>query len=151
MSIGFYATAFDPDGVITINNEPTKDSASPTADYLVTSGSAGGKMRIFDSRTGQFISNMDGHLNGAQGMFFTADGRRLISTSTAKEAAKIWDASTWQELLTLSGGGSHSEFPLVSADGDTIITGPPWQTWTAPSWEEIAAAEAADAKATQSY
>jgi hypothetical protein len=25
-----------------------------------------------------------------------------------------------------------------------ILAGPPWQAWSAPSWEEIAAAEAKD-------
>ena len=29
-----------------------------------------------------------------------------------------------------------------SADGDVILAGTPWQAWRAPSWEEIAAAEA---------
>ena len=31
--------------------------------------------------------------------------------------------------------------PMRSADGDVIVAGAPWQTWRAPSWEEIAAAE----------
>jgi hypothetical protein len=31
-----------------------------------------------------------------------------------------------------------------SADGNVILAGPPWQAWSAPSWEEIAAAEAKD-------
>jgi hypothetical protein len=31
-----------------------------------------------------------------------------------------------------------------SADGDVILAGPPWQAWSAPSWEEIAAAEASE-------
>lgn len=29
-----------------------------------------------------------------------------------------------------------------SAAGDVILAGAPWQAWRAPSWEEIAAAEA---------
>ena len=34
--------------------------------------------------------------------------------------------------------------PMERADGDVILAGPPWQAWTAPSWKEIAAAEAKD-------
>ena len=30
--------------------------------------------------------------------------------------------------------------------GDVILAGPPWQAWTAPSWEEIATAEARETK-----
>ena len=29
-----------------------------------------------------------------------------------------------------------------SANGDVILASDPWQAWRAPSWEEIAAAEA---------
>jgi hypothetical protein len=35
------------------------------------------------------------------------------------------------------------------ADGDVILAGPPWQVWRAPSWEEIAAAEAKETREAQ--
>ena len=47
-------------------------------------------------------------------------------------------------LLTLNGTGSLLDVARWSADGDVILAGPPWQAWRAPSWEEIAAAEAKD-------
>ena len=43
-------------------------------------------------------------------------------------------------LLTLGGIGSLLFDARWSADGDVILAGSPWQTWRAPSWEEIAAA-----------
>ena len=79
--------------------------------------------------------------NVAVGVAFSADGRRLISASGGREAIKLWDVSTRQELLTLSGTGSYLTMAKWSADGDTILAGAPWQAWTAPSWQEIAAAE----------
>ena len=45
-------------------------------------------------------------------------------------------------LLTLGGTGSLLVAAIWSADGDVILAGAPWQAWRAPSWEEIAAAEA---------
>jgi hypothetical protein len=66
----------------------------------------------------------------------------LIPTSTAREAVKLWDVGTGQELLTLSGTGTLLDGARWSADGDVILAGAPWQAWRAPSWEEIAAAEA---------
>jgi hypothetical protein len=30
---------------------------------------------------------------------------------------------------------------MWTADGDTLLAGPPWQVWRAPSWEEIAATD----------
>jgi WD40 repeat protein len=65
----------------------------------------------------------------------------LISAS-GREAVKLWDVATRQELLTLSGTGSSLTDARWSADGDVILAGPPWQAWSAPSWAEIAAAEA---------
>ncbi|MEI6783329.1 MAG: hypothetical protein WCQ21_20690 [Verrucomicrobiota bacterium] len=45
-------------------------------------------------------------------------------------------------LLTLGGTGSLLYVARWSADGDVILAGAPWQAWRAPSWEEIATAEA---------
>ena len=45
-------------------------------------------------------------------------------------------------LLSSAGTGSTLFAARWSADGDLILAGWPWQTWRAPSWEEIAAAEA---------
>ena len=65
-----------------------------------------------------------------------------MSTSGGKEAVKLWNVGTRQELLTLGGVGSMLESARWSADGNVILGGPPWQAWRAPSWEEIAAVEA---------
>jgi hypothetical protein len=42
----------------------------------------------------------------------------------------------------LAGTGSVLRVARLTADGDVILAGPPWQVWRAPSWAEIAAAEA---------
>ena len=44
----------------------------------------------------------------------------------------------------MGGTGSRLDSARWSADGDVILAGPPWQAWSAPSWEEIEAAEAKD-------
>jgi hypothetical protein len=84
---------------------------------------------------------LHGHMNAVTGVAFSANGRRLISTSGARETVKLWDVGTRQELLTLS-GARGSDLGRWSADGDVILAGPPWQAWRAPSWEEIAETEA---------
>lgn len=68
----------------------------------------------------------------------------MISASGGREAIKLWDVGSRQELLTLAGTGSSLDVARWSADGDVILAGPPWQAWSAPSWEEIKAAEAKD-------
>ena len=99
-------------------------------------------MPLFDATKGELIEVLHGHLTAAFIVTFSPDGRRLISTSNTREAVKLWDVLTRQELLTLSGAGSLPYAAYWTADGDAILSGPPWQVWRAPSWEEIAAAEA---------
>ena len=54
-----------------------------------------------------------------------------------------------QELLTLDGTSLPLDLARWSADGDVILVGTPWQVWRAPSWEEIAAAEAKEKTETK--
>ena len=74
---------------------------------------------------------------GGNGLFLTAQEAGI----GGREAVKLWDVGTRQELLTFGGKGSLLEAARWTADGDVILAGPPWQAWSAPSWEEIAAAE----------
>ncbi len=121
----------------------TSLAVSPNGE-LVASATSAGHVRLFDPIKGKLIESAHGHLNGASCVAFSPDGRRLISTSGGREAVKLWDVGNRQELLTLGGTGSLLEAAKWSADGNVILVGPPWQAWRAPSWEEIAAAEAKD-------
>jgi WD40 repeat protein len=109
---------------------------------LVASATEGGLVRLFDPATGEFKESLHGHMNMVSGVAFSPDGRRLISTCGGREAVKLWDVSTRQEMLTLDGTSLPLVVPRWSADGDVILVGTPWQAWRAPSWEEIAAVEA---------
>jgi WD40 repeat protein len=111
---------------------------------LVAATSSGGVVRLCNALTGTWIEDLHGHMNAAFGVAFSPDGRRLISAGGASEAVKLWDVGTGQELLDLSGTGGGLRRAVWSADGDTILVGAPWQAWHAPSWQEIAAAEAKD-------
>jgi WD40 repeat protein len=109
---------------------------------VVASATAGGFVSLFDAASGELIESVHANSMAAQGVAFSTDGRRFISSSNGRETIKLFDFSTRQELLTLSGTGSRLSHARWSADGDVIIAGTPWQAWRAPSWEEIAAAEA---------
>jgi len=123
-------------------NFPAAMKVSPDG-RLVAVGAGNGQIRWFDPvKVPMEIESVRGHINTAAGIAFSPDGRRLISTCGGREAVKVWDVGTRQELLTLEGRGSYLNRTGWSADGDVIFTGPPWQTWRAPSWEEIAATEA---------
>jgi WD40 repeat protein len=111
---------------------------------LIASSTTAGLVRWFAPQTGELLASVHGHLNAAFGLAFSPDGRRLISASGGRESVKLWDVETEQELLTLSGAGSLLLSAAWNSDGDVILAGPPWQAWRAPSWEEIAVAEAAE-------
>jgi WD40 repeat protein len=112
-------------------------------DGLVAASTHSGPVRLFDPAIGE-LEALHGHLTSSMGIAFSPDGSRLVSASWGREAVKLWDVGTRQELLTLAGVDPTTETYVVkwSADGDVILAGPPWQSWSAPSWDEIAAAEA---------
>jgi WD40 repeat protein/serine/threonine protein kinase len=119
-----------------------KPAVSPDGRWVASPSILDG-LRLFDLLQGKWIESLQGHLNSPHGAAFSPDGKRLISTSGGRESVKLWDFSTRQELLTLPGSGSFLRIARWSADGETILAGfLPWQVWRAPSWEEIAAAEA---------
>ena len=107
----------------------------------MASSTEGGLVRLFDPAKAEWIEDLHGHISAAFGIAFSPDGRRLISASGGREAVKLWDVGTRQELLTLGGIGSPLFAARWSADGDVILAGAPWQAWRAPSWAEIEAAE----------
>ncbi len=118
------------------------DLASSPDGKLVASTSNSGYLELLDPIKGELVESIKGHMNGAHGVAFSPDGRRLITTSGGREAVKLWDVETRQELLTLPGIGGSLDKARWSVDGDSILVGPIWQAWTAPSLEEIEAREA---------
>ena len=119
--------------------------ATPRDGSLVAVPTFGGVVHLFDPVRGELVDTLHGHLGACFWVAFSEDGTRLISSSSdAKQPVKLWDVGTRQELLTLSGRGVDGGGAVWSADGDTIATGAPWQTWRAPSWAVIQAAEAKD-------
>ena len=71
---------------------------------------------------------------------FSPDGRRIV-TGSQDHTAKVWDAASGQELLTLIG---HKEWIIAvafSQDGQRIVTGSADGTakvWAAASAEQVA-------------
>jgi WD40 repeat protein len=109
---------------------------------LVAASSYGRRVLLFDATKGEWIDDLHGHLTSPLGIAFSPDGRRLFSNYKGRDAVKLWDVGTRQELLTLAGAERYLYKARWSADGDVILAGPPWQAWIAPSWEEIKKVEA---------
>jgi WD40 repeat protein len=76
----------------------------------------------------------------------------LVIASNGKEAVKLFDTQSWQEVFTLEAPGTGFKGAMFFPDGDSIIWGN--QTgdvylWRAPSWEEIAKVEARETAETK--
>jgi WD40 repeat protein/serine/threonine protein kinase len=112
---------------------------------LFAATSQRGYARVWDSATCRQVANLGGFLNGVGSASFSPDGKRLAMGSGGKEAVKLCDTESWQYVITLEGQGFDGGDLAFSPDGNDIgwlNNGGVLQVWQAPSWEEIAAAEA---------
>ena len=98
------------------------------------------------------MATLRGVLLGVHSLAFSPDSKRLAVGSSGLEAIKLWDVESSQELLTLEGVGSLFSHTAFSPDGNVLGSmndGGLLHLWCAPSWEEIAAAEAKEKTETR--
>ena len=91
------------------------------------------------------IGTLRGFRQGIDSVAFSPDGSRLAAGGSGKEALKLYDTAGYQELLTLEADASGYHDIEFSPDGNVLglMSGQGVALfWRAPSWEEIAAAEA---------
>jgi eukaryotic-like serine/threonine-protein kinase len=134
------AAASIPPKVISLDSYVYELTASADGRFVAASMNDG-SIQLFDPAAGVKLEPFTRHMMVAFGIAFSPDSKRLVSSDAAREAVKLWDVESRQELLTLAGGGSALRSAFWSADGDAILTGAPWQVWQAPSKEEIDAVE----------
>jgi WD40 repeat protein len=126
-------------------------SFCPVGDRLAT-GSEVHVVHIWDLATGKEVDSLRGSRMCIADVEFTVDGRTLLSL-TVDSAIKLWNVATGAELLDIghlmdvssflfSPNGEYLALSTVSSRGDPQVT-----LWRAPSFEEIAAAEAGQADA----
>jgi WD40 repeat protein len=104
--------------------------------------------RLWEIPSGDLKAELKGHVSYVVGVAFSPDGKTL-ATGGYEGKVKLWNVATQQELLTLEdlpGGCLSLRF---SPDGRALAAGswlspePYMSLWQVPSFEEIAAAEAA--------
>jgi WD40 repeat protein len=91
-----------------------------------------------------------GHVAGLFGLSFSPDGKTLASCGDSR--LKLWNTDTVQEILTLARFSSVGLATMFSADGSALSASQVdghGQLWRAPSFEQIAAAEAKEKAETQ--
>jgi WD40 repeat protein/serine/threonine protein kinase len=151
------------DGNVILRNLADQSQTAPNldvleagaADYspdgkLLALASSMGYARVWDAATWKPVATLGGFLNGTKFVKFSPDGKRLAVASNNKEAVRLYDTDSWQDVFTLGGQGYGWDVSF-SPDGNTLV----WQSpttlslWRAPSWVEINAAEAKEKAETQ--
>ena len=79
-------------------------------------------------------------------MAFSPDGQRIV-TGSGDGTAKVWDAASGRELLTLKGHSDRVASVAFSPDGQRIVTGSGDET--AKVWEAASGTGTAHAQGAQ--
>ncbi len=111
---------------------------------LLAAASSSGFAQLWETSTLREVATFRDFLQGVHSVAFSPDGQRLATGSDGKEAIKLWDVESQQQLLTLEGQGSAFFKSAFSPDGN--ILGSMNQSgilhlWRTPSWGEIDRAE----------
>jgi WD40 repeat protein len=103
-----------------------------------------GTVAFWDPSSLRLIEAFKGHMQGAHGVAFSPDGRRLATGGSGRDAVRLWDLATHRApLLTLPGQGLLFEFVAFSPDGRWLAacsSDGQLHLWRAPPWDEIDAA-----------
>src|SRR6185503_1611387 len=98
------------------------------------------------------LTSLEGHNQVLSRIVLSPDERRLITSTIGQgEPIRFWDTESWNELLNIQGRSGCSlgnprflsdghTFSAVEVDLESRVENA--RLWRAPSWEEIAAAEA---------
>jgi WD40 repeat protein len=122
---------------------PSETCFSPD-DKLFALASNLGYVKMWEVDSWREKATFRGFLQAPHSLAFSPDGHRLAVGGDAREAVKLFDTETYEELLNLTATGS--QFGSIAFSDDGNVLGARNQKgdvnlWRAPSWEEITAAE----------
>ena len=119
-------------------------AVSPDGKTLVTASTQSPALKLWDIAGRREVGSLRTDASAVLSVAFSPDGHRIATGLHEDSAVTLWDTATRRQLVILSGRGA---FPTLgfSRDGNTVIginAEGRVHLWRAPSWEEIAAAEA---------
>uniref|UniRef100_A0AC35GHJ4 NLE domain-containing protein n=1 Tax=Panagrolaimus sp. PS1159 TaxID=55785 RepID=A0AC35GHJ4_9BILA len=89
---------------------------------IIASASFDKSIKLWDGRTGKFLTSLRGHVQSVYQISFSSDSRLLVSGS-ADSTLKIWDIRIKKFLLDLPGHGADVFAVDWSPDGERVVSG----------------------------
>jgi WD40 repeat protein/tRNA A-37 threonylcarbamoyl transferase component Bud32 len=143
------------DRVLFTNPQPGPTVACAAAfsgdgQHLFTEGN--GRVRVWESRTGARVQELEVHPQGVGPMCVSPDGRRLAVAVFFDGYVKVfdWDGKKLTEVRTLKGHSGLVGGVAYSPDGQYLASGDQngFKLWNAATLEEVRAAKTAAAQLT---
>lgn len=99
-----------------------------------------GRVELWETKTGQSIAKLEGHLDGIRSVIFSPDGKVLASGSD-DVTIRIWDVEKGVPVATLHGHAGSVRVLRFSPDGRFLFSGSEdglVKIWDTVSWKELA-------------
>ncbi|HWN96234.1 MAG TPA: hypothetical protein VNT99_14455, partial [Methylomirabilota bacterium] len=110
----------------------------------LAAASANGTVELWDTETLTRRGLMPSLSRAYHAVVISPDGQRVAGAGNGREAMKMWDFDSHEEVVAIAGQGSIFNAATFSPDGNTIGAHNAkglLHLWTAPSWAQIEAAE----------
>ena len=122
-------------------------AVSPNGKYLAATQGVDQRILIWDLQNRQQIGSLASEfMVGPASVYFSPDNRRVVAAGVAPWSILVFDLESQQQVLALASVADTRRWARFSPDGNIIAAEDEASVvygWRAPSWEQIAAAEAA--------
>ncbi|KAG8587806.1 hypothetical protein GDO81_005787 [Engystomops pustulosus] len=89
---------------------------------IIASASFDKSIKLWDGRTGKYITSLRGHVSAVYQIAWSADSRLLVSGSS-DSTLKVWDAKTMKLFVDLPGHADEVYAVDWSPDGQRVVSG----------------------------
>ncbi|GFS63013.1 notchless protein homolog 1 [Nephila pilipes] len=89
---------------------------------IIASASFDKSIKLWNGRTGKYISSLYGHVQQVYQIAWSADSRMLVSGS-ADSTLKVWDMKTYKIMIDLPGHADEIFAVDWSPDGQRVVSG----------------------------